>query len=307
MINAEQAKQLIIKAFEGLIFDEATHTYQINGISYISVTTSLKSFYNDFDEFAMAQFTADKYNRENPNKLPRTAMWYRHYWKLKRNEASAKGTRVHKYAELYPELTDPTCNQEKGVKEWFDNLDKDTYEILFMEKQMFCHKLKKAGTADLLLFNKKTGNIVIADWKTNNTSLLQVYDKKKLKKPFNKLYDNSLNKYKLQLSTYQAMIENNTTLKIEDRWIIWLKEGNWNQLDEGKNETKYIIEQINPSVETTYYKQYNVESYAKEINLYEEKFNKVVKKKFKKPSKIKSLFAKPVKIKKIPKLIKSKK
>lgn len=285
MQTIEELRSTLKSKFNNLIFDEASHTYVIENQNLLSVTTSLKDFSKPFDEFSMAELVAQKYNKENPTKPPRNALWYRKYWKLKREEASAKGTRVHQYAEQYPNFTESTCEQERGVLEWFNNLNTDIYEVVFMEFRLYCKTIKRAGTLDLLLYNKLTGKLVIADWKTNNTSLLQVYNKTKLKKPFTKLYDTSLNKYSLQLSLYQLMIENNTEFKVEDRWIIWLKDENYLVLDEGKDATKYHVDKVKASVIGKLYKQFNVPYRGEELKKY---FDKLETDRLKNPNKKKS-------------------
>jgi hypothetical protein len=153
---------------------------------------------------------------------------------------------------------------------------------------MYDTDIKKAGTADLILLNKKTGKLVIADWKTNSVNLIQCYKGKKLKAPFNTMFDNKLNVYKLQMSLYQVLIEKNTPYEVEDRWLIWLKDGDYHIVDEDKNAENYTIEDVSATIVGDGFLQFNVESYSKE--LYSELFDN-------KPIERKSLFNKKPRIK----------
>jgi hypothetical protein len=282
----EKIKQTLTKAFNKIIFDEANHKYYVDGIELISTTTSLKIFSEEFDTERMAELSAQKYNKNNPNKPKKTAAWFKKEWRKKQKDASTKGTRVHFYAEQYPNLVEPICDQERGVEEWFKTLDKK-YVVLFCEFRMYNLDIKKAGTADLILLNTETGKLIIGDWKTNDTNIFQVYAKKKMKAPFEKLFDNSYNKYCLQLSLYQLMIESNTPYEIEDRWLIWLRQGNYHNLDQEKDPKYYTIESVNCDNEKDYFKQFNLPTYKDIL-----KTNTQEKKKIKKKLTVKKLGAK---------------
>ena len=259
----QEIKNDITKKFSGIVLNEKTHVYDINGkTDFQSVTTFLGEFSTPFNAHMMSTIMARVYNKKNPIKLKRDANWYKRYWKAKGDEASSRGHRVHQYAESYPDIPDPSCIQESGVCLWYESLDKDTYEILFMELRMYDVKTKKAGTADLILLNKKTGKLVIVDWKTNHASLLQCYKKKRLKAPFNDMYDTKLNKYKLQLSQYKQMLETNTKYKVEEMWVVWLKSGDYKAVDPEKNAANYEIVHHEPSCITETYVQFNIESYS---------------------------------------------
>jgi hypothetical protein len=261
----EQLKEKLIKSFDKLKFEAKTHKYTVENTNFESVTTFLKRFTKPFNEHIMAPLVARKYNRENPEKPKRSGEWYKRYWRSKRNEAAARGTRVHQYAEMFPEFAPPSCEQEKGILEFFEILPEEKYEVLFSEFKMYSDEYKKAGTIDLLLLNKETGHLIIADWKTNSTNILQYYKNSKFKRPFTFMMDTSLNKFKLQLSKYQAILENMTDLAVEQRWIIWLKEGDAFKVDEDKDPEKYFIDKVDPGYEGEKFKLYKLESYKHDL------------------------------------------
>ena len=261
----EAIKKKIKSAFKGLEFIEDTHTYTVEGSKMVSVTTYNKRYEEEFDEAFMSKMCADKYNKENPGKPKRTALYYKLEWSKKRNEACTSGTKTHKFAEDYTNESVAENAKEQAVVEWNRMLN-SKYITLFDECRLYCKHLKRAGTADKILLNTETGNLVIQDWKTNSTNILQVYNNKKLKEPFDKLPCNALNKYAIQLSTYQKMIENNTDLKVEALWITWLKQGDYTTLDEGKDEKKYKIIKTQADIDHALFKQFNVNSLADKID-----------------------------------------
>ena len=156
----------------------------------------------------------------------------------------------------------PKVGREIGAAQVLKRLTDVGHQIILFTMR----SQKRAGTADKILLNTETGNLVIQDWKTNSTNILQVYNNKKLKEPFDKLPCNALNKYAIQLSTYQKMIENNTDLKVEALWITWLKQGDYTILDEGKDEKKYKIIKTQADIDHALFKQFNVNSLADKID-----------------------------------------
>jgi hypothetical protein len=261
-----ETRKIIKDTFGDLEFNEEEHKYNVkNYVFKASTTKFVGNFYNGFDEGLMSYLCAKSWNKKNPDGPKRTVAWYKRQWHETRTTASTKGTRVHLYAEQYPNLAEPSCRQEKGVKEWWDSLS-STYQLVGLEVRVYSLELDQVGTVDILLRNRRTKKLVIADWKTNDKNMLQCYNKKKMKAPFSGWYDTSLAHYKLQLSNYQLVIETRTPLEVEDRWVIWLKEGDHNELDPGKSPMKYHIDEHDPKKVGEYFKQFNVKDYSKELH-----------------------------------------
>jgi hypothetical protein len=74
------------------------------------------------------------------------------------------------------------------------------------------------------------------------------------------------------------MIENNTPLEVEDRWLIWLREGQCDVLDEDKDPKYYKLDVQDSYVEGEYFKQYNLNDYSSNLRDFHE-YNKLTKKK----------------------------
>ena len=82
---------------------------------------------------------------------------------------------------------------------------------------------------------------------THNTNkdLFKNFKEKKLLKPFDNLLDNPFNKYQLQLSFYQILIEQIDFIKISSRKIIWIKpDGNY-QLYDTEDYTEQLKQYYN--------------------------------------------------------------
>lgn len=270
--NITIIKKEIKSTFNKLKFNEKLHKYTYNDIPLTSTTTFLKQFYEEFDELKYSDLLKVSTNRKRKIKgsisLQRNKEFYLNRWEAINEEAKIRGHRVHTYAETnYPDFLDPPyCEQEVGVIDFFKDLP-DNYIVLFLELRMHLVKYKKAGTSDIILYNKDTGNIVIGDYKTNQKSLLTYYDNSFFLHPFIYLKDHELNKYSLQLSDYQNMIELNTKYKVEERWIIHLSSKDYTQLDISKrNKSGYLIDLDNSPVhESKYYKIYKTKDYSKEL------------------------------------------
>ena len=109
---------------------------------------------------------------------------------------------------------------------------------------MYHKELMYAGTLDILCYNKNTGEYIILDYKTNK-DLFKNFKEKKLLKPFDNLLDNPFNKYQLQLSFYQILIEQIDFIKISSRKIIWIKPNGNYQLYDTEDYTEQLKQYYN--------------------------------------------------------------
>lgn len=215
-INIDNIKQQILDYFDTseLEFREEDHKYYLDGRELTSVTTYLKQYTNEFNEYIIAANMA-KGDEDYKNSLIK-------YWKYKREEATTRGNRIHLYAELYPNQPEPTCWYEHTIKEWMESLESKGYIILFQELKVYSADYCIAGTIDLVLYNVRTGKIILADWKTNSKSIYACYKNNHLRAPYEDMPDTSYSKYRLQLSVYKKLFEL-CGLEVENCWLLWLK------------------------------------------------------------------------------------
>lgn len=261
-VNLEKIKDDLSSKFRGLAFDEESHTYTLNGKQLTSATTYLKRFTDTFNAFHASEAKGKKILSENADDK-RTGQYYRKRWNYIKDEATIMGSRIHLYAECYPYFDDPIDWREQAVLDFYKWLP-DNYVQLFAEFRVYDEDTLHAGTIDGILYNKKTGNLVIIDWKTNSRHINEVYKNKNLKGSFSKLKDTSLNKYSIQLSDYANIIQKNTDYKVEERWVVWIRQGDVSVKDADRSDD-YSIINIKCDLDKTNFKLYKVKDYTKDI------------------------------------------
>ena len=153
-MTKEDVKEDLIKRFRKLHFHEDSHTYTINGKVLTSTTTYIDKFSQEFNSYYASENKARKIIQANPNDK-RTAQYYRKRWDYINKEATNMGSRIHMFAECYPNFDEPICNGEQGVMDFFNWIPKH-YELLFLEFRLYDESTLRAGTIDGLLLNTKT-------------------------------------------------------------------------------------------------------------------------------------------------------
>lgn len=232
----ENKVQQIHDLFKELEMDVEKHQYSVgNNTLKGSVSSKIKRFtkYVDFDK--KAEIKASRLGITKDELL--------NTWKTKCVVACENGTKVHLYGELYPFNRDmkPTCKKEEAVKKFWDELP-DYVVPACLELKMYHLKYMFAGTADVLLYNKKTDKFIIADFKTNE-DLFKNFKNTKLLYPFNELLDNPFNKYQIQLSYYQLLFEQ-TSFEVSHRNIVWLLPDGTYKMYSTKNYTEELKEDL---------------------------------------------------------------
>jgi hypothetical protein len=230
----------LINHFKQIVFDEASHTYKVAGKGLTPVSTFIHKFVKPFEAEKIAPYSAKKEGC--------TVAEIRAKWDKQRIEACDNGTMVHdfgeryvietygvvsdlKYSSILQHLKNDEELQPKSqalVKFW-DNMP-DYYQPVALELRMFCVEMGIAGTADIILWDKRDNTLAIFDYKTNK-DLFKQYKDQKLLGIFRGMNDCPYSKYKIQLSTYQILLEK-TGYKVSRRALVWLKEdGNYEVFD----------------------------------------------------------------------------
>jgi len=216
---AEQ-KRFIKECFKDLKFNEELHRYSLPDRTIKkSVSTVIKDFIPKADFYNIAK------NIDRKQGLPEGTTF--RLWELKGKESTAKGNKAHFFGEVYAKypVLQPETGYEVAVKSFIEDLP-DYLEIAFTELVMYHKEYLFAGTMDLLLYNTKSNSYIVADYKTN-ADLYKSFGK--LLHPFYLYDNNALNKYMLQLSTYQLMLEQ-TGVKVHNRVVVWLKPNGFYEL-----------------------------------------------------------------------------
>ncbi len=212
-MNSKIAK--IKNLFKDLRFDEGPHSYFVKGEKLkLSVSGVIKAFVQEVKFENIAKATDIK------NSMPTGAT--QKLWDLKKEAACSKGDRAHYWGELYAfhRHLEPDSGLELAIKNFWDSLPEHIVPA-FTELEMYHFKKMFGGTADIILYNKKTGKFIIADYKTNE-DIWKNFKKKTLTGCFDFLLDNPFNKYQIQFSLYQVLFEQ-TGYEVEKRILIWVK------------------------------------------------------------------------------------
>jgi len=233
----EYLKTNIVNYFSDLTFEEIHHKYYLNNnpINY-SVSHLLKHFAKEFDAEAISKQLSQKTG------VPQD--YYKKDWKSTSQKAKILGTETHLFAEQYLEdrTIKPQTELQKAVVKFWQELP--TYIVPILSECKMYHKdYLFAGTSDLILYNTKSNGLIIADYKTNK-DLFKNYKGEKMYNPFSNLLDNSFNKYQLQLSFYQLLLEQATSIKVIDRKIIHLKNDSNYIMYSTKDYTKELSEEL---------------------------------------------------------------
>lgn len=213
-------REKIVEYFKGLNFNPSTHTYKHKKQKLTSVSSTISKFVEPFDTQRIAGYVAKSRGISKAEVLAE--------WDEKRITACDKGNRVHDFGELYANSLIEEAElgygaidgYERAVCAFWDSIP-EHIEPFLMELQMYSPEMGIAGTADILLYNTKTGKFIIADYKTN-IDLFKNHRGKRLLHPFQDLLDQPLSKYILQLSYYQLLFEK-TGFEVESRRVVWLK------------------------------------------------------------------------------------
>jgi ATP-dependent exoDNAse (exonuclease V) beta subunit len=202
-------------------FDSDTHTYTNTETNrkYISVTTLLGNFKQEFDKEKHAARVAAREGVPLQMVLDD--------WMIQNKKATDRGTKIHKLMEDFI-LTDKIL---PGFEELYNsfincvNINIGKYESVDSEKLLFNHTYEIAGTADLV-YTKKKG-FIIGDFKTNKKISFYSQYNSFYKEPVSHLSECEFNGYALQLSLYAYMHEIITNTKCLGLVIFYLQNKTW--------------------------------------------------------------------------------
>jgi hypothetical protein len=246
MDKVKEIRKNLMMPFIKLDFDENKHVYFVeNKPLKASVSKLIKEFYIPFPASKKArELTQENKDAGVINKY--TGMSEKEIlaqWKAINKEAIDRGHRVHLFGEHYPSNPQmkPKCKQEEAVVKFWKDLPDHIIPVT-MELRMYHFTKMFGGTADIILFDTKKGEYIIADYKTNN-DLFKNFRSKKMTGIFSHLLDMPFSHYEIQLSYYQIMLEQ-TGCQVGKRVIVYLqKDGNYTLYDT-TDYTKELKEKI---------------------------------------------------------------
>lgn len=190
-------------------FHPGPHQYLLEGEPLVSVTTLVNRWFPKFDSEAVAKKKAD---REGTSYLALLAEWEK-----RRDEAASFGTKTHLMADRILQESDPDAADElaetdrekaylAAVKAALLRIA-PAYDVIESEKIVFSPERRVAGTIDLLLRSKTTGEFVIADWKTNKEIKYQGFGQEMGLGHCAHLPHCNFSHYSLQLAAYGQLLQ----------------------------------------------------------------------------------------------------
>lgn len=196
---------------------DETHTYTYNNdINLLSVTTFVDKFKVEFDREYHSMNAAQREGVSQEEILER--------WDSKSKRSSDLGSEVHEWIENFYFTKIPTLPTDEGALERVENFIQlyaaGLYKLTFLKSELkiFSVKYGLAGTIDGLFYYK--GFIILIDWKTNEKFTTDHNCQyKKLLEPFQDYWENKLNLYSIQLSTYAYLLEQETGLTVKGMYI----------------------------------------------------------------------------------------
>lgn len=258
---------------DAITFVESSHTYYLRGKAIgMSVTGLLGIVETErFDAFKAARAVVNA-KKANPRYLKElddgsmvrmTEKEIMESWK----HANVLGTDMHGKFERFLNseplvITDTDVN----VKElgqfllWWSEQRKKGFEAYRTEWVIYDEDADLAGSIDFVMRNRKTGELVLIDFKRcltyESSGFDSAYGGKKLGHPLDTVEATKLNKWKLQVNVYTCILERLYGIRISAMAMIVCHEENqlveehWHDRDEGAVKLlNYRIEQVGKSTE----------------------------------------------------------
>lgn len=229
------------RAFNHIRYYDQDHTYidTNTGEQLTSCTTFIKNYQQPFQKGYWLKKKAKEYNISSEELETQ--------WDKDRIIGTTRGSMVHKYLENlwvnkdypleYPKFIHTLNSLEfiafhksfERLKTFVENFINDHQHLIpiKLEAVLGDSELGISGTCDALVYDTKKECFAIYDWKTDKK--IDIVNKyQNFKKPLTHLSQCEFNKYSLQLSIYQHLIERNTNIKIGYRKIVWFNHKNDN-------------------------------------------------------------------------------
>ena len=234
-MNVESLYRKCGELFNDLEFDEERHIYNVNNQIIPSVSKLIQSYYKPFDK-SISKAVAQRRGVTQEQVLKE--------WEDNSRQACERGDKAHYFGERYAfdRNLQPTTPLEEAITNFWDTLP--DYIVPFATELKMYHKdYSYAGTGDIILYNKVKESFLIADYKTNK-DLFKNFRDQKLYYPFAHMLDTPFNKYQLQLSYYQLMLEQ-VGIPISKRLLLWLHDDATYDVYQMDDMTKEIEKELN--------------------------------------------------------------
>ena len=197
------------------------HEYKLinqPSFNFTSVTTFVGSFFEPFDELKVANQLVNnvpKYFAETPESIMKQ-------WQIAREY----GTEVHLEIENWLKGgSDPKDSKSIAAAKWIGAYVSKPNIDTFSEVIVYSKEIAIAGTIDVLMMDKKSGDYVLIDWKTSKKIKTVSYKYKTGNHDATKnIMDCNFYHYSLQMSLYRYILEEFYGLRVRNQVIAHIKD-----------------------------------------------------------------------------------
>jgi len=208
-----------------ITFTEEGHQYSIHGSSehYISVTTFVHEWFEPFDAkksitkmMLGRRWKTSKYYGKSSEEIEKE-------WEDKRNDASTKGTLLHKCIEDFYNETPPPLSYVRPVEfnyflEFHESRVVPSLKPYRTEWMVYDEESQIAGSIDMV-YEDASGYYHIYDWK-RTAELVEDNMHQKGKFPLQDLPDTNYWRYCVQLNLYKYILEKHYGKKVKTMYLV---------------------------------------------------------------------------------------
>lgn len=230
-------------------FNEERHEYTVHGETegYVSVTGVVSAYYSEFDKERCSKqvLSHPKFWSRPGTKYQQQRDYVRRaeqrgapshqglieLWDQNGLQARTAGTLLHLLLEnlandqgdrnpaLLRDLPDEKKNYEATVLPFWTRFC-NKYEPYRAEWRVYDQDLRVAGTIDLVVKDRETGEFMIVDWKRSKGVSSYSRDNTYMSAPLNHMSDANLNHYSVQLNLYMWILRNHYDIPVSRAMLI---------------------------------------------------------------------------------------
>tara|TARA_S200000501_G_scaffold58464_2_gene48852 strand:- start:28243 stop:28950 length:708 start_codon:yes stop_codon:yes gene_type:complete len=229
---------------KNIVLDKEKHEYRLLNQTekkFTSVTKFIERHFKKFD----AQKIARKLVTNHPKYIGRSIESVIKDW----DNARQHGTDVHNQIdEWIKNRTNISEAKASRAVDWLNNYKNQLNIDILSEVTLYSSELSIAGTVDILINDKRTGYYDIIDWKTSKRIDTSAYGKRTgISTVTRDVPDCNYYHYSLQLSLYRYLMEKYYGFKINNQYIVQLKD------DKALNfKTPYMRDHISAMLKLKY-------------------------------------------------------
>ena len=156
---------------KGVTFDDATHTYTIDGEKCLSVSSIISKYKEDFPLEQVLPKMVKKYTGT-------TKETWKTLFNLKRERNTYQGKSLHSFAEsefVRPGYLEPITQQEVSLLKAIDKLEAAGWIPVAAENFNVSKKYLLGYTFDILFYNAELKKFAVGDYKQNEFMTAEQY------------------------------------------------------------------------------------------------------------------------------------